>query len=559
MNTHTTSSPLQVNSLNATSLNSGLKSSLMGSLDSGPKTVVIGAGMGGLVSALLLADAGAQVTVLETHTECGGKMRQLRPAAQGVQTGNIDNPLQTLESVGIDSGPTVLTMKWVFEELFAAVGANLDTELVLKKLPVLARHAWSADAGEEQLTLYADTLQTQEAIGEFAGAAELHRFNRFCRSAKDLYKALEEPIIREASPSAKKLAFALGPRGLATLASIGPMRSLWDSLGGYFKDQRLRQLFARYATYCGSSPWSAPATLMLIAQVEMDGVWSVEGGMRALAKAIERLCIQRGVEFKYQTRCSLIELKDGAVSAVQTDRGDRFGADSIVFNGDIQALSSGLLGANVKALMPSADVKAERSLSAVTWSMKCKVKEHRFNLDRHNVFFENNYANEFKDIFVDQKLPATPTVYVCAQQRGLERDYPSNEQINADESIFCLINAPATGDRHALTQQELEACKSATFSLIKRCGLELDLQTAQSIQTLPENFHQLFPATGGALYGQATHGWMQVFARAQAKTPIKGLFLAGGSVHPGPGLPMAAMSGRLAGAVAMDHLGLIKR
>ena len=530
------------------------------SLPTSPKAVVIGAGIGGLVCALLLADADVEVTVVESHAQCGGKLRQLWPGSVEQFNSDASNVnLSQSQLIGVDSGPTVLTMRWVFEELFSSVGADLDSELELTRLPVLARHAWSADEGANQLTLYSDADQNQVSVGEFAGLSELQRFNQFCRSAKDLYKALEGPIIREASPSAKKLAYSLGPRGLALLAGIGPMRNLWDSLGGYFKDQRLRQLFARYATYCGSSPWSAPATLMLIAQVEMDGVWSLKGGMRSLAKAIEKLCVQRGVQFKYQTRCSLIELNQGSVVAVQTEQGERLRADTVVFNGDIQALNDGLLGGEVKSLMPGNGRKLERSLSAVTWSMRCKVLEDRFRLDRHNVFFENNYVNEFNDIFGRKKLPATPTVYICAQDRGTASQSLNNDQKNSYESIFCLVNAPAVGDTQTFTTQELDACEKATFSLIKRCGLQIDMEPTRTIQTLPQNFHQAFPSTGGALYGQATHGWMQVFSRSQAPTPVKGLFLAGGSVHPGPGLPMAAMSGRLAGAAAMEHLGLTKR
>jgi len=518
------------------------------------KVVVVGAGIGGLVSALLLANAGVQVTVVEGQAQCGGKMRQLWP---GSNTPRLEGEFN--EYQGIDSGPTVLTMKWVFEEIFASVGANLHSELTLTKLDVLARHAWSQDEGADQLTLYADPLQSDDAVGIFAGSAELRRFQDFCKSAKALYATLEGSIIREANPSMRKLAMSLGPRGLALLAGIGPMKNLWDSLGSYFHDPRLQQLFARYATYCGSSPWSAPATLMLIAQVEMDGVWSVQGGMRTLAQAVERLCLQRGVEFQYATQCQKIELSHGRVCAVQTKRGERIEADSVVFNGDIEALYSGVLGLEVqRKMIPTRDSKTVRSLSAVTWSMRCKVKEERFTLDRHNVFFQNDYKQEFSDIFNSKRLPRTPTVYVCAQERGLSDKKLSQKDVSKDESIFCLINAPANGDVQSFSKQELESCEKATFALLSRCGLHLERSTQKTIQTLPQDFHQLFPSTGGALYGQATHGWLQVFSRSQARTPVHGLFLAGGSVHPGPGVPMAAMSARLGVGAVMDHLGLIK-
>ena len=522
---------------------------------SSSQVVVVGAGMAGLVSALLLSHAGAEVTVLEAQESSGGKLRQLRPGS-ALEWSDPALP-------GIDSGPTVLTMKWVFEEIFAAVGVHLERELTLQRLDVLAKHAWSADAGADQLSLFANQEHSVQAVGEFAGAAEAKRFRHFCKTAQGLYSALEGSIIREASPSLKKLTLSLGPRGLALLAGIGPMRSLWDSLGGYFKDQRLRQLFARYATYCGSSPWASPATLMLIAQVEMDGVWSLTGGMRALAQTLERLCRDRGVQFKFQTRCSELEMKGRQVCAVHTDRDERIPVDAVVFNGDIQALHAGLLGETVRERMrPQLEKRAVRSLSALTWSMRCAVTQERFALERHNVFFHNHhlhqYQDEFTDIFTRQRLPLTPTVYVCAQERGLAPSVRVDEQAVKNESLFCLINAPANGDTHTLTPKELEACETATFSLLKRCGLTLQTSPELTLQTTPQQFHQLFAATGGALYGQATHGWMQVFSRSTASTPIQGLFLAGGSVHPGPGLPMTAMSGRLAGEAAMAHLGLIK-
>jgi 1-hydroxycarotenoid 3,4-desaturase len=513
------------------------------------KVVVVGAGVGGLVSALLMANAGAEVILLETHCESGGKMRQLWPGS--------DSDVSAQDQVGIDSGPTVLTMKWVFEEIFNQVGANLQSEINLTQLSVLARHAWSADEGKHQLTLFSDHQQNIDSISEFSGIAESRRFNEFCRTAKDLYKQLESTVIREANPSLKKMLFSMGPKGLTTLASIGPMKTLWESLGHFFTDARLRQLFARYATYCGSSPWFAPATLMLIAQVEMDGVWSVEGGMRTLAKTLERMARERGVQFKYETTCKKIETHQGQVVAIHTSHDERISANAVFFNGDIQAVLNGDVGTEVQQqLLRANSNKSERSLSAVTWSMRCSIDDSQFKLDRHNVFFQNSYFNEFEDIFKRKRLPATPTVYVCAQARGLEN---TDQNKSTDEPLFCLVNAPAIGDVHEFSQQELDQCETQTFSLLDRCGLKIQRQPEKTIQVQPKDFHQLFPSTGGALYGQATHGWMQVFSRSTATTPVRGLFLTGGSVHPGPGVPMVAMSARLAAEAAMDHLGLTSR
>jgi 1-hydroxycarotenoid 3,4-desaturase len=520
--------------------------------NSSPQVVVVGAGIGGLVSALLMANAGAEVTVLESQNESGGKMRQLWP---GLVSGSGSGDAQLHPEIdGIDSGPTVMTMKWVFEEIFDQVGADLQSEINLTQLKVLARHAWSADEGEQQLDLYADHRQNLDAVAQFSGAVEAKKFDVFCQNARDLYRHLEHAVIREADPSLKKMLFSLGPRGMATLASIGPMKSLWSSLGHSFSDSRLRQLFARYATYCGSSPWSAPATLMLIAQVEMDGVWSVKGGMRTLAKTLERLAKEKGVKFHYGTSCQEIETHNGEVKAVHTSNEDRLDAHAVFFNGDKEALMAGKLGEKVQQkFKTNSDNRTQRSLSAVTWTMRCEVSEDRFKLDRHNVFFQNHYYNEFDDIFNKNRLPQTPTVYLCAQNRGLEVAEPPS---GMDEPLFCLINAPANGDTYEFTQKELDQCEMQTFGLLRRCGLQLHREALKTIQVQPKDFHRLFPSTGGALYGEATHGWMQVFSRLNAKTPIKGLFLTGGSVHPGPGVPMAAMSGRMAAGAAMAHLGL---
>ena len=496
------------------------------------QVVVVGAGMAGLVSALELARQGLQVTVIEAADAPGGKIRQ---------------PL--VDGAPIDSGPTVFTMRWVFDEIFAAAGTTVEAELRLSALPILARHFWSDGSS---LDLYADPQRSLEAVTQFAGAPEARRFAAFCATAREVYQALEVPYIRAAAPSALGLSGQLGARGLATLARIGPMRSLWESLGHYFRDPRLRQLFARYATYCGSSPWQAPATLMLIAQVELDGVWSVQGGMHALARKLAELAQARGARFCYGTRCDQIEVRDGRVQAVHLADGQRLQADSVVFNGDTAALRAGLLGDGLRAAVPA---KApQRSLSALTWSIHAPTEG--LALDRHNVFFQADYASEFRDIFAAARLPSRPTVYVCAQDRGSGQASPAGA-----ERLLCLVNAPANGDQahSSQTEEALEQCQTTSFQLMRQCGLKIQAQDRQVLRTTPQDFARLFPATGGALYGQATHGWMSAFARPGARSPIAGLYLAGGSVHPGPGVPMAALSGRQAAAALMASPALTRR
>jgi 1-hydroxycarotenoid 3,4-desaturase len=336
----------------------------------------------------------------------------------------------------------------------------------------------------------------------------------------------------------------LGFKGLGVLAQLGPMRSLWQQLGHQFTDPRLRQLFARYATYCGSSPWQSPATLMLIAQVEMDGVWSVEGGMVGMAQALARVARRRGAVFRYHSSCQRIEQRQGRVCGVHLQSGEFLPADRVIFNGDAAALRQGLLGDDVRRSVPTD--APPRSLSALTWSLNTPAEG--VALDRHNVFFQSTYASEFEDIFERQRLPEQPTVYVCAQDRPAALPYGQAER------LFCLVNAPACGDGSAITEEALEQCQTHTFQHLRQLGLHLQPTVSNSLRTTPQDFHRRFPASGGALYGQATHGWTSIFSRPGSTTPLQGLYLAGGSVHPGPGVPMAALSGQRAAEALMASL-----
>ena len=495
------------------------------------RVVVVGAGIGGLVSALLLAHRGLDVTLVEAAATPGGKIRQV-----------------VVDGVGVDSGPTVFTMRWILDQMLAEIGSSLDSLLRLSPIQVLARHAWRGGA---TLDLHADTQRSAEAIAAFSSPAEARRFSQFCQQTRALYHALEKPYIRSQRPSLLSMAQDLGPQGLGTLMGLGPFATLWSSLGRHFHDPRMQQLFARYATYCGSSPWAAPATLMLVAQVELDGVWSVDGGMYAVAQALATLAQQRGVLLRYGAACSEIERANGRVSGVRLASGEHLPADAVVFNGDVAALAKGLLGAapqHAAAPVPA----AQRSLSALTWSMHARTSG--LPLVRHNVFFDHDYRSEFDDIFTRRRLPQQGTVYLCAQDRddaGLAQP--------GQERVLCLVNAPADGDTHPLDASEIHACETRSLALLRHCGLELQAQPHQVVRTAPQDFARLFPGTGGALYGRATHGWMSAFARPSARSHLPGLYLAGGSAHPGPGVPMAAMSGRLAAATLMADLDSTSR
>nr|WP_316640849.1 1-hydroxycarotenoid 3,4-desaturase CrtD [uncultured Roseateles sp.] len=492
---------------------------------SSPRVVVIGAGVGGLAAAALLAHQGLDVHLIERGPQPGGKLRQL---AVGPSL--------------LDAGPTVLTMRWVFDALFERLGQSLDEHLSLRPCAVLARHAWGP---EERLDLLADMEASVAAMADFAGPAQGQRYRAFCRRAKEIYDTLEQPFLRSQRPTPWSLAWRVGLARLPQLARISPFRTLWQELGRYFPDPRLQQLFGRYATYCGSSPFDAPATLMLVAHVEREAVWQIAGGMHRLAQSLAALCRQQGVQISYGQEVRQILLRQGRVCGVALDQGAPLEADAVLFNGDVEALRRGLLGQPLRQALGGRPLApARRSLSAVTWHLQAEVGG--FPLSHHNVFFsdpaDEGYRQEFADIAAG-RLPAAPSVYVCAQDRSGDPAPPRSGQA---ERLMCLVNAPATTDARPLTEEELFLCQAQMFARLAQAGLKIRPSGHPVQRSTPQDFARLFPATCGALYGQASQGWRASFQRPASTTRVPGLYLAGGSVHPGPGLPMAALSGQLA-------------
>lgn len=494
---------------------------------SADRIVIVGAGVAGLAAALDLAARGLTVDVVERAAAPGGKMRQVEVAG-----------------VRMDAGPTVFTMRWVFDELFADAGTDFADHVPLKPAEILARHAWSAD---QRLDLYADVERSADAIGALAGLGASRGYRAFCARAREIYRTLEGPFIRADRPSPPGLVRGVGLGGLRELWRIRPFDSLWQALGDFFDDPRLRQLFGRYSTYCGSSPFAAPATLMLVAHVEQDGVWFVEGGMHSLAKALAGLAERHGARFHYRVGVEEVLTDGGRADGVLLSTGETLTADAVVLNADVGAVSSGLLGNAVRSAAPAVS-QANRSLSAVTWNLFARTEG--FPLLRHTVFFSQDYAAEFEDILVRAQVPSAPTVYVCAQ----DREDAMAPHPKGPERLLCLINAPAVGDSHPLSARETEQCAHRTFGLLERCGLQVERTPETTTVTTPEAFDRLFPGSGGALYGPVSHGWRASFGRAGSRTRIPGLYLAGGSVHPGPGVPMAALSGRLAARSLMADL-----
>ncbi len=479
--------------------------------------------MGGLSAALKLAVNGFDVTVLERGQRPGGKLREQQIGERRFYT-----------------GPTVLTMPWVFEELFAEAGASFSERVTLHRAEILARHAWSRD---ERLDLFADHERSAEAIRAFAGSAEADGFRRFAKDAKRVFNALEGPFMLSPRPTPLSIFGRFGFSGLGELMQIKAVFTLWQALGSYFKDERLRQLFGRYATYVGSSPYQSPATLMLIADVESRGVCAVEGGIHQLPEAVAELAEEKGVTLRYDTEVSEVLVEGGRASGVVSTSGERIVADAVIVNADAAAMGAGLFGATVSRAIPRVPV-AKRSHGVVTWNLLAKPTG--FPMQYHNVFFPRDYAAEFHAVFKDLRLPSEPTVYICAQDRG-------NPNVAPDEleRLLIVVNAPARGDVQDIAEAEIQLCEKQVMTLLAHCGLTLEQPQTIAVTT-PAHFERAYPASGGAVFGRSSHGWRASFDRPGATTKVPGLYMAGGSVHPGPGIPMASISGRIAADALLD-------
>jgi len=493
------------------------------------KVIIVGSGIGGLAAAMRLATRGINVQIFEKQPYPGGKIRANNSPA-GL----------------IDSGPTVLTMYKVFEELFTTCGESIENHLEIVPEEIIARHWWRDGSS---LDLFSSFEKNMESIRGFAGVKSAQEFEKFNSLSKSLFGLFEQPIIKSPKPRLLPMIFKGGSHLKALYKTLVKQRVLYDFLEDNFSDPRLTQLFARYATYVGGSPLMSPSILALIWNVESQGVWRVKGGMNQMPKCMENIARKAGAAFSYGKSVDEILIEDKKVQGIKLENGEKILADIVLFNGDPQALTTGLLGAQAKESIPHKS-SLPRSLSAYVWSFSAKPTGKK--LAHHNVFFNSNYKKEFQDI-ANGIMPTDPTLYICAQ--GNNKDpTPSSTNISRFEIIINAAPVPNTKifDKH----EEFQRCKNITFPILESMGLKLSLDPKKEMLTTPFEFEKLFPGSSGSLYGRSPHGISSTFKRPLSQSQIKGLFMAGGGTHPGAGVPMACQSGKHAAEMILRGLNL---
>lgn len=489
-----------------------------------PHVAIIGAGIGGLSAALRLAHAGARVSVFERHGDVGGKMRTV-PSVAGP----------------VDAGPTVLTMKPVFDSLFEETGSRLSDHVTLEREHLLARHFWPDGT---QLDLTRDPQRNAENIANAFSPGVAEEFRAFAARAASLFEAFDAPMMQTATPSLSATAGQV-LRQPALIPKMDSLRSLSQSLARQFSEPKLVQLFGRYATYVGGRPEASPALLGLIWHAEAQGVWHVKGGMHKLASAIAARAQDLGVAFHFNAHVIDIDLEGDRPCAVQTAEG-RVSVDAVLYNGDPRALREGMLGHGLRQAVKASGTEP-RSLSAYVHGFAAVPSGP--DLASHNVFFCADPRDEF-DAIAQGKMPEDATLYICAQDRfgGATPTGPERFEI--------IMNAPAAADDASFSPKDQERCHLATLKRLAHFGLRFSPEPAAASLTMPEHFKALFPASNGALYGRSPHGMMAAFQRPTVRSRMPGLYLVGGGVHPGAGIPMATLCGAHAAAAMSADLSL---
>lgn len=498
------------------------------------QVVVIGAGMGGLSAAIRLATAGVRVTVFEQGAQPGGKLN--RWARDGWT---------------FDTGPSLLTMPWVLRDLFTDAGASLDEFVTLDPVDPVCRYCF---ADGTHLDLTTDSARMAANI-EALAPRDVPAFFRFLAHAADLYAVagepfLRHPIRRETLRLGRDALFRYGLR-LRDLPKIASPRTVHQTVSRFFSDPRLRQVFDRYATYNGSSPYRAPAALCLIPFVEFaTGAWHPRGGMYRVAEALVALAAQVGVVLHRGTPVTRVIEEGGRATGVRLASGEMMPADAVISNVDVLTTYERLLDAASPGVARTlAALRAlEPSYSAFILLLGTRGTFPR--LPHHSIFFPADYAAEFRDIVVRRVSPNDPTIYIC---RATATD--ASVAPPGCDNLFVMVNVPYLDGRTDWCEMTAWY-REHILEALRRRGLSLTGAIAVEDVWTPERLERAYGAQRGAIYGFASNGPRAAFLRPPNRsTAIARLYFAGGSTHPGGGIPLALLSGRIAADLAREEFG----
>ncbi|RMB60985.1 phytoene desaturase [Dokdonia sinensis] len=483
--------------------------------------LIIGSGIAGIASALRLRKKGYEVTVFEANDYVGGK-------------------LTTIEKEGYrwDAGPSLFTMPHLVDELFELYDIDPKTYFNYKRKDVLCNYFW------EDTTTFSAVANQAEFVKQASETFETptRAIEKYLDASKEKYDLTASIFLEK---SLHKFSTYFSVETLTSLVQsykLDTNTTLDSTNKKAFKNKHLVQLFNRYATYNGSSPYKTPGIMSMIPHLEMYyGTFFPEGGMISITESLYKLALDQGIIFRLSEGVQEIKRAGNKATQIITSQGT-YDGDIIVSNMDIFSTYQHLLKEEKK---PVKVLKQERSSSALIfyWGVNKEFPE----LDLHNIFFSDNYEEEFKQIFEEKSLSDDPTVYINITSKEEAADAPAG-----CENWFVMINAPGNFN------QDWEALKTkARAAIIKKLNnmLKVDLESLITVEEVldPITIERKTSSHRGSLYGAASNSKFAAFLRhPNFSSTMKNLYFCGGSVHPGGGIPLCLQSAKIVNDLIPD-------
>jgi diapolycopene oxygenase len=492
------------------------------------RALVVGAGLGGLSAAACLSAAGWEVEVHEAAAGPGGKAG-----------------LSVREGYAFDTGPSLLTLTEVFDELFSRCGENRSEHLSFLPLPRITAHFW--DDGTVVRTSSEPGVLARElsaSLGEDPAAVEA-----YLARAERVWDIAAPLFLRRSLHEADTYLSREGVRGILSLGRIGALGTMHGLHVRSFRRPRTVQLFDRLATYNGSSPFSTPGTLSIIAHAEYGkGGYAVRGGIRAVPREIEALARRRGASFHYGSPVERILVEGGRARGLGLRGGRERRADLVVCNADAGLAYERLLPGLHEDPLARRYRRLEPSSSGLVflWGVGASFPELLVN----NIFFSDDYRAEFAALFRDLRCPDDPTVYVNITSKVDPPDAPEG-----CENWFVLVNAPRDAGQD-WAAETARVRRAALGRLSRVLGRDIGALVQTEEVLAPPDIRERTGSSHGSLYGISSNGRLAAFLRHPNRHPrVGGLYFCGGSVHPGGGMPLVLRSGMICADLIGRHEG----
>lgn len=478
------------------------------------RVAVVGGGVAGMAAAVRMAVAGYRVDLFEAAPHLGGKLSEHR---QG--------------EFRFDCGPSLFTMPELLEELFQLAGRKLEDYLVYERLPLVCRYFYP---DQTVVDAWADPKKFAQELALKTGASE-QAVDRYLKRAALIYETTT-PVFLEASlHDWQQYARREVALGLLRMPLLGTQSTLHRFNTQWLKAPKAVQLFDRFATYNGSDPYRAPATLMQIAHIEHGkGAFYPKGGMIALRNAIEKLLLELGVQIHKNSPVESLLLEGKQVKGIQL-QGRSLEFDKVIFAGDIHQFYKRLLPDSKSKKSEIETNKLSTSALIFQWGMRSTFSQ----LDLHNIFFSANYEAEFAALKA-AKLHQDPTIYVYISSKHNPEDSPAG-----GENWFVMINTPPDSGQN-WTEWSQKWRRFLIDKLSKALGVPIENYIVEEHCITPPDIGKNTAATAGSIYGLASNTkWTAFLRHANFSRRYQGLYFVGGSVHPGGGIPLCLLSARI--------------